>query len=86
MDTLSLVSSGLNAQFAHLLRSLQVSHTSPGVIWAILQPVSSMSVSSVEVMGFPKNHANLRKLQLPRYDSSGVYAMVFTSFLWFVFI
>jgi hypothetical protein len=81
MATLPLVWSGLNAQAAHLVWSLQVLHTSPGVICAIFQPVNSMSVSNVVVIGFPKNHANLRKLQLPRHDSSGVYAIVLTSFL-----
>jgi len=72
---ISMAFSGLKAQVWHLLLSLQVAHTSPGFISAILTLRSLMRVSRVEVIGFLKNHASLLRLQLFSYESSGVYAI-----------
>ena len=45
--------------------------------------VISMSISNDLVMGFCKCYAILRKVALPIWDSSRVYAMRFISFLGF---
>ena len=42
-----------------------------------------MSISSDLVMGFLIYQDNLRRVALPLGESSGVYAMGFSSFLWF---
>jgi hypothetical protein len=44
-----------------------------------------MSISNDLVMGFCKCHASLRRVALPVWDSSGVYAIGLTSFLGFDF-
>jgi len=72
----------LNGQTSQILLSLHLLQTSPGLISAIFVAVSSMSSSNDLVIGFFRCHASLRKVALPIWDSSGVYAMRFISFLW----
>ena len=69
-----------NGQSSQILLSLHLLQTSPGLTSAIFVAVSSMSISKDLVMGFCKCHASLRKVALPIWDSSGVYAMVLSPF------
>ena len=70
-----------NGHTSQILSSLHLLQTSPGLTLAIFIAVSSMSISRDLVMGFLIYQANLRKVALPIWDSSGVYAMVLSPFL-----
>lgn len=55
----------MNGHISQMELSKHFEQTSPDLISAIVRPVAPSSASKVFDMGFPRNHANRRRVALP---------------------